>query len=157
MVSPSRTETTWPVKEKARGNSYVKQLTAEAERGLERLAESLAMLSIALFLFNLLPIPALAESWDVNDDFTQFTFHIRRNGRWSNGDPVTAEDFRFSFHRILQPELGALYSYMLWPIRNAEARRWSAMTRWLAALSPLALTAVSSSDLAISVLNRSIS
>ena len=48
-------------------------------------------------------------------------FHLRANGRWSNGDRVTAHDFVFSFKRILTPALAASYSYMLWPIKNAEA------------------------------------
>ena len=42
---------------------------------------------------NLRPIPALAERWDVNNDSSEFTFHLRRNARWSNGDPIDANDF----------------------------------------------------------------
>jgi oligopeptide transport system substrate-binding protein len=67
------------------------------------------------------PVAAAAESWDVSADGKVYTFHLRSNGRWSNGDPVTADDFVYSFHRILTPSFGALYSYMLWPIKNAEA------------------------------------
>ena len=66
-------------------------------------------------------IPAGAERWDVSQDGLVYTFHLRKDARWSNGDPVTAGDFAYSFHRILTPEFGALYSYMLWPIKNAEA------------------------------------
>jgi oligopeptide transport system substrate-binding protein len=66
-------------------------------------------------------VPAGAESWEVSPDGLVYTFHLRPGGRWSNGDPVTAEDYVYSFHRILTPAFGALYSYMLWPIRNAEA------------------------------------
>jgi oligopeptide transport system substrate-binding protein len=66
-------------------------------------------------------VPDLAESWDVSPDGKTYTFHLRREARWSDGDPVTADDFVYSFHRILSPAFGALYSYMLWPIRNAEA------------------------------------
>ncbi len=65
--------------------------------------------------------PALAERWDVSPDGKVYTFHLRANARWSNGDPVTAADFVYSFHRILSPAFAAGYSYMLWPIRNAEA------------------------------------
>ena len=43
------------------------------------------------------PIPALAEDWDINSDASEFTFHLRRNGRWSNGDPIDANDFVYSF------------------------------------------------------------
>jgi oligopeptide transport system substrate-binding protein len=67
------------------------------------------------------PAPALAERWDVSSDGKVYTFYLRANARWSDGDPVTADDFVYSFHRILSPAFGALYSYMLWPIKNAEA------------------------------------
>src|SRR3954462_9536588 len=38
---------------------------------------------------NSLPIPAIAESWDVNADWSELVFHLRKNARWSNGEPVT--------------------------------------------------------------------
>jgi oligopeptide transport system substrate-binding protein len=67
------------------------------------------------------PVPAAAERWEVSSDGKVYTFHLRSAARWSNGDPVTADDFVYSFRRILSPAFGALYSYMLWPIKNAEA------------------------------------
>ncbi|HVU26008.1 MAG TPA: peptide ABC transporter substrate-binding protein [Opitutus sp.] len=67
------------------------------------------------------PLPGVAERWDVTPDGLTYTFHLRADARWSNGDPVTAGDFAFSFQRILTPAFGANYSYMLWPIKNAEA------------------------------------
>jgi oligopeptide transport system substrate-binding protein len=66
-------------------------------------------------------VPAAAESWDLSSDGMVYTFHIRRDARWSNGDPVTADDFVYSFHRVLSPAFAAVYSYVLWPIKNAEA------------------------------------
>lgn len=66
-------------------------------------------------------LPGVAEKWDVSPDGLTYTFHLRHNAAWSNGDPVTARDFTFSFQRILTPAFGATYSYMLWPIKNAEA------------------------------------
>ena len=66
-------------------------------------------------------VPDLAASWDVSADGLVYTFHLRPQARWSDGDPVTAADFVYSFHRILSPAFAAVYSYMLWPIRNAEA------------------------------------
>ncbi len=66
-------------------------------------------------------LPGVAEKWDVSPDGLVYTFHLRPTARWSNGDPVTAGDFAFSFQRILTPAFGATYSYMLWPIKNAEA------------------------------------
>ena len=68
-----------------------------------------------------LAVPAAAVSWEASPDGLVYTFHLRPGARWSNGDPVTAEDFVYSFHRILSPALAGFYSYMLWPIKNAEA------------------------------------
>lgn len=67
------------------------------------------------------PIPAASTGWDVSADGLVYTFHLRPNGRWSDGRPVTADDFVWSFRRILTPSLGGIYSYMLWPIKNAQA------------------------------------
>ncbi len=65
--------------------------------------------------------PGVAESWDVSEDGRTYTFHLRENARWSNGDPITAEDFRWSWQRAMTPELASLYNYMFFPIVNAEA------------------------------------
>jgi oligopeptide transport system substrate-binding protein len=66
-------------------------------------------------------VPAVAERWEVSTDGLTWTFHLRADAKWSNGEPVTAHDFVFSFRRILTPALAAGYNYMLWPIRNTEA------------------------------------
>lgn len=66
------------------------------------------------------PVPGMAERWDVSADGRTYTFHIRANARWSDGTPLTAEDFRWTWWRALQPALGNEYAYMLFPIRNAE-------------------------------------
>lgn len=71
--------------------------------------------------YTLEPVPGVAESWDISEDGRTYTFHLRENARWSNGDPVTAEDFRWSWQRVLSPELGSQYNYMLYPVLNAEA------------------------------------
>ena len=65
-------------------------------------------------------IAGLADRWEHNDDFSIWTFHIRENAKWSNGDPVTAEDFVFSYKRILTSSLGAPYSDALFIIKGAE-------------------------------------
>jgi oligopeptide transport system substrate-binding protein len=65
--------------------------------------------------------PGAAESWDISPDGLIYTFHLRKNGKWSNGDPVIAQDFVESYHRMLMPTLAAQYSYMLYPVTNAEA------------------------------------
>ena len=58
------------------------------------------------------PVPGVAEKWDVSPDGRVYTFHLRHNARWSNGDPVTAHDFIESYRRILSPALGAQYAEM---------------------------------------------
>ena len=65
-------------------------------------------------------LPGVAERWEMSPDGLTYTFHLRTGAQWSNGDPVTARDFAFSFQRILTPAFGSTYSYMLWPIKNAE-------------------------------------
>jgi oligopeptide transport system substrate-binding protein len=67
------------------------------------------------------PVPGLAERWEISPDGKVYTFHIRANAKWSNGDPVTADDFVKSYRRILTPTLGSRYSYMLHPMKNAKA------------------------------------
>ncbi len=67
------------------------------------------------------PVPAAAERWEVSPDGLIYTFHLRPSAAWSNGDRVTARDFAFSFQRALTPAFAAPSSYLLWPIRNAEA------------------------------------
>jgi len=71
--------------------------------------------------YTLEPEPGVAESWEFSEDRRQITFHINPQARWSNGDPVTADDYVWSWMRALHPETGNLYAYMLFPIRNAEA------------------------------------
>ncbi|HLA10482.1 MAG TPA: peptide ABC transporter substrate-binding protein [Pyrinomonadaceae bacterium] len=67
------------------------------------------------------PIPALAERWDTNNDSSEFVFYLRRNGRWSNGDPITAEDFIYSYRRALSPELASRNAYLAYDIKYAQA------------------------------------
>jgi len=67
------------------------------------------------------PEPGVAKSWEISEDGRTYTFHFRDNARWSNGDPVRAQDFVYSFRRILSPGLGAEYAYMLYPLRNGKA------------------------------------
>ena len=67
------------------------------------------------------PTPAVAEQWDRSTDGTEYTFTLRHDARWSNGEPVRAQDFVFSYKRILSERLGSSYAYMLYGLRNAEA------------------------------------
>lgn len=64
-------------------------------------------------------IPGIAESWDVSDDGTVYTFHLR-DAKWSDGSPVTAGDFAFAWKKILSPDYGAVYSYLFYDIKGAQ-------------------------------------
>ena len=66
-------------------------------------------------------VPGVAESWTVSEDGLHYTFHIRKNALWSNGQPLTAHDFVWSWRRALLPTLGNLYAYAFYNIKNAEA------------------------------------
>ncbi len=68
----------------------------------------------------LAPVPGMAESWDISADGKTYTFHIRANARWSNGDPVTAADFLFAWKRVLAPITGADYTNLFSPIVGAD-------------------------------------
>jgi oligopeptide transport system substrate-binding protein len=67
------------------------------------------------------PVAGVAESWDISEDGTVYTFHLRANARWTDGHPVTAGDFVYSWKRLLDPAVGAEYAYMLFPVALAEA------------------------------------
>ena len=70
---------------------------------------------------DLSPIPGAAESWTNSADGRTWTFRIRPAARWSNGDPVTARDFLFSYQRMLLPTFGSEYASMLHCVRGAKA------------------------------------
>ena len=65
--------------------------------------------------------PGMAESWDVSPDGLVYTFHLRKDALWSDGEPVTAHDFEYAWKRLIDPATGAPYSYMLDCVANAGA------------------------------------
>ena len=65
-------------------------------------------------------VPGVAEKHEISDDGKTYRFTLRQNAKWSNGDPVKASDFVFSFRRIMDPATGAKYANMLYPVLNAE-------------------------------------
>ncbi len=67
------------------------------------------------------PVPGVAESWDITPDGKTYTFHLRANARWSDGRPLTADDFAYSWRRLQDPALGAEYAYIMHMVRYAEA------------------------------------
>jgi oligopeptide transport system substrate-binding protein len=66
------------------------------------------------------PIPGIAERWETSPDGLTWTFHLRK-AQWSDGKPVTAQDFIFAWRRLLDPKTGARQAQMLWGVRNARA------------------------------------
>lgn len=65
------------------------------------------------------PIPGIAEKFDVSEDGTKFTFYLR-DAKWSDGSPVTAQDFEYAWKRVLKPETAATYAYIMYFIKGAE-------------------------------------
>jgi len=67
------------------------------------------------------PEPGVAERWEFSDGGSVITFYLNPEAKWSNGEQVTAGDYVWSWHRALHPNTGNEYSYMLFPVVNAEA------------------------------------
>ena len=66
------------------------------------------------------PIPGMAKRWDVSSDGLTWTFHLRA-AQWSDGAPVTAQDFVGGWRRLLDPKTASRTAAMLWPVRHARA------------------------------------
>ena len=56
--------------------------------------------------------PGIAESWDISEDGTVYTFHLR-DANWSDGQPITAQDFVYSWQRLADPEVSSPYAWFL--------------------------------------------
>ncbi|AJG61435.1 TPA: peptide ABC transporter substrate-binding protein [Bacillus cereus] len=67
------------------------------------------------------PIPAAAESSTKSEDGKKYTFKLRKDAKWSNGDPVTAKDFVYAWQRLLDKNTAAEYAFIAFYIKNAEA------------------------------------
>jgi oligopeptide transport system substrate-binding protein len=67
------------------------------------------------------PAPGVAQSWDISDDGLRYTFHLRADRRWSDGVELGAADFIYSWRRLLAPETGARFAYLLHMLRGARA------------------------------------
>lgn len=66
------------------------------------------------------PIPAVARSFKRSEDGKKYTFDLRKDAKWSNGDSVTANDFIFAWKRAINPETASQYAYMLFYVKNAK-------------------------------------
>src|SRR5690606_3457775 len=67
------------------------------------------------------PIPGAAESWTISEDGKTYTFKLREDAAWSDGSPVTADDFVYSWRRLLDPATGAKFASLLHVVENGEA------------------------------------
>jgi oligopeptide transport system substrate-binding protein len=65
-------------------------------------------------------VQGVAESWDISQDKLTYTFHLRKDARWSNGDNVKASDFEYEWKRVLNPETASEYAYQLLYIKGAK-------------------------------------
>ncbi|QWG50046.1 peptide ABC transporter substrate-binding protein [Bacillus mycoides] len=66
------------------------------------------------------PIPAVAKSFKRSEDGKKYTFDLRKDAKWSNGDSVTANDFMFAWKRAINSEIASQYAYMLFYVKNAK-------------------------------------
>ncbi len=92
------------------------------------------------------PIPGAAESWTVSEDGLTWTFHLRAGATWSDGVPVTADDFVLAWKRLLDPAFGAQYASILYVVKDAEAVNSSA-----APVDDLGVRAVDAATLEVSL------
>jgi len=76
------------------------------------------------------PEPAIAKSVDISTDGLIYTFHLRSGVKWSNGDPVTAQDFEYGWKRLLTPKLGAGYAYIMSMIKGAKSYNAGTLIDW---------------------------
>ena len=78
------------------------------------------MEGLVTFENGLTPTPALAKSWTISPDGKTYTFKLRNDVHWSDGIPLRAQDFVYSWRRLLAPFTGAPYAYILYDIEGAE-------------------------------------
>jgi oligopeptide transport system substrate-binding protein len=67
------------------------------------------------------PQPGVAERWEITPDGRTYTFHLRHDARWTNGEPVTARDFEWSWRRVLHPDTPSRYADLFYLLRNGQA------------------------------------
>lgn len=65
-------------------------------------------------------VPGVAERWELSPDGKTYTFHLRANAKWSNGDALTANDFVFSMRRLVDPATAASFAWLLRPVTNGN-------------------------------------
>ncbi|MEH6852005.1 peptide ABC transporter substrate-binding protein [Bacillus pseudomycoides] len=66
------------------------------------------------------PVPGVAKSFEKSTDGKKYTFKLRKDAKWSNGDPVTAKDFVYAWQRAVNPDTAAKSAYIMFDVKNAE-------------------------------------
>lgn len=102
-------------------NAVVEPLSFDFNKNLYCQGDSECFAQLAQFDPDNNVVPDIAESWEPNDDASVWTFHLRRDSKWSNGDPVTAHDYEWSYKRQLDPETAAAYAGFLYDLKNGQA------------------------------------
>ncbi len=77
------------------------------------------MVGLTKYNNELKSIPSLAKGWKISNDGRTYHFLLDKDAKWSDGRPLLAEDFIYSWERILNPETAGPYAYLLYPIKNA--------------------------------------
>ena len=75
-------------------------------------------------------VPAMAESYEVSEDGCTYTFKLKEGLKWSDGSPLTAHDFEYSWKRVLNPEVGSETAYILYGVTCPSARWTIPPSRW---------------------------
>ena len=65
-------------------------------------------------------VGGVAESWEISEDGLSIIFNLRDNAKWSDGKPVTADEFVYSFRRLANPKTASSYSFLISPVKNAD-------------------------------------
>ncbi|HEY7731823.1 MAG TPA: peptide ABC transporter substrate-binding protein [Gaiellaceae bacterium] len=97
---------------------------------------------------DLQPVPGVADSWDISENGRKVTLHLRPDARWTNGDPVTAQDYEWSWKRTISPELAADYAYQFFGIVGAADYN-SCKSNCAAAREKVGVTAVDDTTLSV--------
>ena len=95
------------------------------------------------------PLPGVATSWEISNDGKTYTFNLRKDAAWSNGDSVTAFDFVYAWKRVLLPSLGSKYPDMLYDVVNAEEFNKGSITNF----SKVGVKAIDDSTLQVNLKN----
>ena len=92
------------------------------------------MVGLTEFDKELKPAPVIAKSWDIQEGGRKYVFHLRDDVQWSDGQKVRAQDFEYSWKRLLDPKTASEYAYILFDIDNAQEYNEGKLTdeaRWV--------------------------